>query len=69
MVLADEPTAPLDSQRAMDVMRLLHEMAERSDAAVIVVTHDENIIPLFRRLYRLRDGVLHEEVGNSGEEA
>ena len=62
VILADEPTAPLDSQRALTVMKLLHEMAQKSSAAIIVVTHDENIIPLFKRLYHLRDGVLHEEI-------
>jgi len=63
IILADEPTAPLDSHRAMSVMKLLHDMAERSGTAVIVVTHDENIIPVFKRLYRLHDGILHEEPG------
>ena len=63
VILADEPTAPLDSERAIAVMQLLHEMAAKSSAAIIVVTHDENIIPVFKRLYRLRDGVLHEEKG------
>jgi putative ABC transport system ATP-binding protein len=63
IILADEPTAPLDSHRAMAVMQLLHEMAAKSGTAIIVVTHDENIIPVFKRLYRLRDGVLHEEKG------
>lgn len=62
VILADEPTAPLDSHRALEVMRLLQGMARDSGAAIIVVTHDENIIPLFKRLYQLRDGVLHEEV-------
>ncbi len=63
IILADEPTAPLDSHRAMSVMQLLHKMAAESNTAIIVVTHDENIIPVFKRLYRLRDGVLHEEAG------
>ncbi|BAO44903.1 ABC transporter ATP-binding protein [Thiolapillus brandeum] len=63
VILADEPTAPLDSHRALIVMKLLHEMAQKAQTAIVVVTHDENIIPLFRRLYRLRDGVLHEEQG------
>ena len=63
IILADEPTAPLDSHRAMAVMQLLHEMAAKSNTAIIVVTHDENIIPVFKRLYRLRDGILHEEKG------
>ena len=61
VILADEPTAPLDSHRALIVMELLQEMAQKAQTAIIVVTHDENIIPLFRRLYHLRDGLLHEE--------
>ncbi len=64
IVLADEPTAPLDSHRALAVMDLLEEMAERFQTAVIVVTHDENIIPRFRRRYHLRDGRLQEERGS-----
>jgi putative ABC transport system ATP-binding protein len=63
IILADEPTAPLDSLRAMSVMKLLHDMARQSGTAVIVVTHDENIIPVFKRIYHLRDGILHEEQG------
>lgn len=63
VILADEPTAPLDSVRAMAVIRILNEMAQRFETAVIVVTHDEKIIPTFRRIYHIRDGVTHEEVG------
>ncbi|MGE0081320.1 MAG: ABC transporter ATP-binding protein [Thiohalomonadaceae bacterium] len=63
VILADEPTAPLDSQRAMAVIRILNDMALRFETAVIVVTHDEKIIPTFRRIYHIRDGVTHEERG------
>ncbi|WHZ12886.1 MAG: ABC transporter, ATP-binding protein [Burkholderiaceae bacterium] len=63
VILADEPTAPLDSQRAMVVVRILNEMARKYDTAIIVVTHDEKIIPTFRRIYHIRDGVTHEEAG------
>lgn len=63
VILADEPTAPLDSQRALAVMRLLNDMARRFQTAVIVVTHDEKIIPTFKRLYHIRDGVTFEEAG------
>ena len=62
-ILADEPTAPLDSQRSLIVMRLLTNLAEQYQTAIIVVTHDDIIIPRFKRLYRLRDGVAHEEAG------
>jgi len=63
VILADEPTAPLDSVRALTVIRILHEMALRYETAIIVVTHDEKIIPTFKRIYHIRDGKTHEEVG------
>jgi len=63
VILADEPTAPLDSERAMAVMRILTRMAQQSGAAVIVVTHDEKIIPTFKRLYHIREGRTYEEAG------
>lgn len=63
VVLADEPTAPLDSQRALGVIRILNDMAQQYQTAVVVVTHDEKIIPTFKRIYHIRDGVTHEEEG------
>ena len=63
VILADEPTAPLDSARALAVIRILNDMARKFETAVIVVTHDEKIIPTFRRIYHIRDGVTHEEAG------
>jgi putative ABC transport system ATP-binding protein len=65
VVLADEPTAPLDSDRAQAVMALLNQMATQYRTAVIVVTHDEKIIPNFRRLYNIRDGRTYEEAGRA----
>ncbi len=63
VILADEPTAPLDSERALAVIRILNKMARQYDTAIIVVTHDEKIIPTFNRIYHIRDGQTHEEVG------
>lgn len=63
VILADEPTAPLDSERAMAVIRILNEMAQKYETAIIVVTHDEKIIPTFKRIYHIRDGVTYEEAG------
>lgn len=63
VILADEPTAPLDSKRAMAVIRILNTMAKQYQTAVIVVTHDEKIIPTFKRIYHIRDGSTHEEEG------
>jgi len=63
VILADEPTAPLDSERALNVVRILNQMAEQYQTAIIVVTHDEKIIPTFKRIYHIRDGKTYEEVG------
>ena len=67
--LADEPTAPLDSVRALAVVDLLNTMARQYDTAIIVVTHDEKIIPTFRRLYNIRDGVTVEEAPAGRQDA
>jgi putative ABC transport system ATP-binding protein len=63
VILADEPTAPLDSERALGVMRILNQMARQYRTAIIVVTHDEKIIPTFKRIYHIRDGRTYEEAG------
>ena len=63
VILADEPTAPLDSERAMAVVRILNSMARQYQTAIIVVTHDEKIIPTFKRIYHIRDGRTDEEAG------
>lgn len=63
VILADEPTAPLDSQRALSVIRILNDMAQQAETAIIVVTHDEKIIPTFKRIYHIRDGQTVEESG------
>jgi putative ABC transport system ATP-binding protein len=63
VILADEPTAPLDSERALAVMRMLNQMAQQAQTTVIVVTHDEKIIPTFKRIYHIRDGQTVEERG------
>ena len=63
VILADEPTAPLDSERALAVIKILNEMAQKFETAIIVVTHDEKIIPTFKRIYYIDDGVTYEKKG------
>lgn len=58
IILADEPTAALDSQRARIVMDLLRRVAAEHRAAIIVVTHDEKIFDRFDYIFHLRDGAL-----------
>ena len=61
IILADEPTAPLDSARGRIVMDLLRRIAVDQSAAIIVVTHDEMILDRFDHIFRLRDGKLDAE--------
>ena len=58
IILADEPTAALDSKRAGIVMDLMRKLAAEQDACIIAVTHDEKIYDRFDRLFHLRDGRL-----------
>lgn len=58
IILADEPTAALDSKRAGIVMDLMRKLAAEQDACIIAVTHDEKIYDRFDRLFHLRDGSL-----------
>ena len=60
IILADEPTAALDSHRAGIVMDLLRKVAVEHRAAIIAVTHDEKIFDRFDHIFMLRDGALAE---------
>jgi putative ABC transport system ATP-binding protein len=62
IILADEPTAALDSQRAGTVIDLLKKVAQEHRAAVVVVTHDEKIFARFDHIYSLRDGAMENPV-------
>ena len=66
IILADEPTAALDSKRAGIVMDLLRKVAVEQEAAIIAVTHDEKIFDRFDRMFNLRDGRLETDVGIPG---
>ena len=56
VILADEPTAALDTERGKAVMELLRNLGRTQHAAVIVVTHDERMIEGFDRVYHMIDG-------------
>ena len=56
VILADEPTAALDTERGKAVMDLLRQLGREQRAAVIVVTHDERMIEGFDRVYHMTDG-------------
>jgi putative ABC transport system ATP-binding protein len=56
VILADEPTAALDTEHGRAVMDLLRQLGREENAAVIVVTHDERMIEGFDRVYTILDG-------------
>ena len=58
LILADEPTAALDSHRGRQVMELFRKVAHERGSAVIVVTHDHRALDVFDRTYEMEDGQL-----------
>ena len=58
LILADEPTAALDSHRGRQVMELFGMVAHEQKAGVIVVTHDQRALDVFDRILEMEDGVL-----------
>lgn len=58
LILADEPTAALDSHRGRQVMELFARVAHEQGAAVIVVTHDQRSLDVFDTAYEMEDGQL-----------
>ena len=61
LILADEPTASLDTDHAYEVVKLLVKEAHEKQKATIMVTHDVRMIQWSDRVYRMEDGYLTEE--------
>jgi putative ABC transport system ATP-binding protein len=70
LLLADEPTGNLDTQRGTEVLSLLTQVSREQDAAVVLVTHDPHAAQVADRVLTLRDGRLaadrHEQPARSG---
>ncbi|MEY3767143.1 MAG: hypothetical protein RLZZ11_210 [Cyanobacteriota bacterium] len=60
LLLADEPTAALDSKTGREVVELLRRLARQNGCAVLMVTHDPRILDIADRLVRMEDGRLQE---------
>lgn len=58
IILADEPTASLDSDRAYEVMELLRNETKNKNTTTIVVTHDTRLIGYCDKVFNMTDGVL-----------
>ncbi len=63
LILADEPTAALDSVRSRTVMELFRNVAHERGAAVLVVTHDHRALDVFDALYEMEDGRIRPATG------
>lgn len=61
LILADEPTASLDTNHAYEVVKLLVKEAHEKKKATVMVTHDSRMIQWSDRVYRMEDGQLIEE--------
>ncbi len=62
LVLADEPTAALDSKSGRDVVKLMHGLAKEQGCAILMVTHDNRILDIADRTINMEDGRLLKEV-------
>ncbi|MBC7928028.1 MAG: ATP-binding cassette domain-containing protein [Bryobacteraceae bacterium] len=58
LVLADEPTASLDSKSGREVVNLLHDLARKRGSAIVMVTHDNRVLDIADRTLHMEDGVL-----------
>lgn len=58
LILADEPTASLDSKRAREVVEMMKREVKESQKAAIMITHDERMLDVCGRILTLRDGQL-----------
>lgn len=65
LILADEPTAALDSHRGRQVMELFRRVAHEHGSAVIVVTHDHRALDVFDKSYEMEDGELRMNGGTA----
>jgi putative ABC transport system ATP-binding protein len=61
VILADEPTAALDTENGKNVMKLLKELALSNNSAILVVTHDHRMVENFDRILKVSDGRIVQE--------
>lgn len=61
LILADEPTASLDTEHAYNVVELLAKEAHEKEKATVMVTHDPRMLKWSDRVYKMEDGVLIEQ--------
>lgn len=62
IVLADEPTAALDMQRSVDVIKMLKKIALEQNVAIVMVTHDDRMLPYCDRIMKIENKTIVFEV-------
>ena len=62
IILADEPTAALDSHTGHTVMEMMRDLAHERGRAVVIVTHDPRVLPLADRTVRIEDGLIADQM-------
>lgn len=65
LVLADEPTAALDSKSGREIVNLMQKLAREQDCTILLVTHDYRILDIADRLVHLEDGMLKQNSKNN----
>ncbi|HEQ8467417.1 TPA: ABC transporter ATP-binding protein [Streptococcus pyogenes] len=61
LILADEPTASLDTEKAYEVVKLLAKESKEKNKAIIMVTHDDRMLKYCDKVYQMQDGELRQE--------
>ncbi|MDD3147925.1 MAG: ABC transporter ATP-binding protein [Candidatus Riflebacteria bacterium] len=65
IILADEPTANLDSESAISLLQLMKQLNDEKGVTFLFSSHDQRVIDIARRVIRLRDGKINEDTGKS----
>jgi putative ABC transport system ATP-binding protein len=64
IILADEPTGQLDSKTGKEIINLLKKLNREKKITIVLVTHDELLLPFVKRIIRLKDGKIIEDKKN-----
>jgi putative ABC transport system ATP-binding protein len=68
LILADEPTANLDSKTSWDILRLMHELNQKHGTTFLFSTHDEKVMRIVTRLIHIEDGCVGLDERKESEE-
>jgi putative ABC transport system ATP-binding protein len=69
LVIADEPTANLDSKTGMGIMELMRGLNEKYGVTFVFATHDANIAPYMKRIHSMLDGMIVDEIAEGRKPA